>query len=291
MAAINVDENNTQYDSRDHCNAIIRTSTNTLISGCMNTVIPNTVTAIGNTAFNGNINLKSITIPSSVTSIGSSVFNGCSDLDFIVVESGNTVYDSREGCNAIIRKTGNYLICGSNNTIIPAGVVFIGEYAFSNRTGLTSVVIPNSVKYIESGAFYYCYNLASVTIPNSVTSISSWAFSGCSSLVSVRVEKSTPVTISAGVFSNRANATLYVPAGSKAEYQAADYWKEFKQIVEIGDLNNDGTVDTQDAILTIQQYLGEGDSEVDKMVSDMNNDGSIDTQDAILIIERYLSNE
>ena len=287
LAAINVDENNTQYDSRDHCNAIIHTSTNTLISGCMNTVIPNTVTTIGNTAFNGIQWLKSITIPSSVTSIGNAVFNGCNDLDFITVESGNTVFDSREGCNAIIRKTGNYLICGSNNTIIPAGVVSIGDYAFSNRTGLTSVVIPNSVKYIESGAFSSCYNLASVTIPNSVTSISSWAFSGCSSLVSVRVEKSTPVTISAGVFSNRANATLYVPVGSKAAYQEANYWKEFKAIVEMGDLNGDGQMTAQDASLVLQHVAGKTPIDENALkAADINGDGEVTAQDASLVLQK-----
>ena len=314
LSSVKVNENNSYYDSRDNCNAIINTASNTLIAGCMNTIIPNTVVAIGNTAFNGCTKLSSINIPSSVASIGSYVFNGCSGLNHITVEDGNSIYDSRNNCNAIIRTSDNTLIAGSNSSIIPEGIVFIGEYAFSYRSGLQAIVIPSSVRYIENGAFMSCSGLSSITIPEGVTSISSSSFyyctsltevtipstastigynifNGCSNLTSVKVARTTPSTISSGVFTNRANATLYVPAGSKAAYQAADYWKEFKQIVEIGDLNNDGTVDTQDAILTIQQYLGEGDSEVDKMVSDMNNDGSIDTQDAILIIERYLNNE
>lgn len=67
-----------------------------------------------------------------------------------------------------------------------------------------------------------------------MTSIGVRAFYNCSGMTSVTVKNPTPVTLSSGdVFSNRANATLYVPAGSKAAYEEADYWKEFKEIVEM----------------------------------------------------------
>ena len=77
-----------------------------------------------------------------------------------------------------------------------------------------------------------CTGLTSITIPNSVTSIDGSAFWGCSSLNSVSVEIDTPLSITENVFSNRTNAKLYVPAGCKAAYEAADYWKEFKEIIE-----------------------------------------------------------
>ncbi|MBQ6209968.1 MAG: leucine-rich repeat protein, partial [Prevotella sp.] len=71
------------YDSRNNCNAIIETSTNTLISGCKNTSIPNSVTTIGDGAFHGCSGLTSITIPNSVTTIGDGAFHGCSGLTSI----------------------------------------------------------------------------------------------------------------------------------------------------------------------------------------------------------------
>jgi len=74
--------------------------------------------------------------------------------------------------------------------------------------------------------------LTSVTIPNSVISIGDYAFLACP-LTSVTVDIETPLSISSSTFSNRANATLYVPYGRKSTYEAADYWKEFKEIVEM----------------------------------------------------------
>lgn len=74
LTSIFVDKDNNVYDNRDNCNAIIETSSNTLISGCQYTLIPNDVTSIGNSAFWGCHNLTTITIPKSVISIGSDAF-------------------------------------------------------------------------------------------------------------------------------------------------------------------------------------------------------------------------
>ena len=77
------------------------------------------------------------------------MFQGCSTLTSIVVEKGNTVYDSRENCNAIIETETNTLIQGCNNSIIPNGVTIIRHYAFYYCEGLTTITIPNSVTTIE----------------------------------------------------------------------------------------------------------------------------------------------
>ena len=156
LASIIVESGNTVYDSRDNCNAIIITNTNKLIAGCQNTVIPNTLTSIESLAFVNCSGLTSVTIPSSVTSIADDAFLDCSGLTSIVVEEGNTVYNSRNDCNAIIKTSDNTLIVGCRNTVIPSSVTSIGNNAFYGCSGLTSVTIPNSVTSIGFYAFYGC---------------------------------------------------------------------------------------------------------------------------------------
>ncbi len=346
LTSIVVESGNTKYDSRNNCNAIIETATNTLVTGCMNTLIPNSVTSIGYSAFEGCTGLTSVTIPNSVTTIGSYAFEHCSGLtsvtipnsvtsigdgafkqcsgltsvtipnsvtsigDYtfygcsgltsvtipnsvtsiggyafeyctgltsvtipnsvtsigkfafsycsgltsvtipnsvtsigsnflgmgnnafvysgltsIVVESGNTKYDSRNNCNAIIETATNTLVTGCMNTLIPNSVTSISGYAFYGCSGLTSVTIPNSVTTIGVSAFYGCSGLTSVTIPNSVTSISSWAFDGCSGLNYVLCLPVTPPSGSDVMFPT--GMTIYVPSASLNAYKAASYWKSY----------------------------------------------------------------
>ena len=150
-------------------------------------VIPDSVTSIGINAFVGCTFLKSIVIPDSVTSIGDYAFNSCSSLRSIIVKEGNTVYDSRKDCNAIIETSTNTLIAGCATTIIPDNVASICEYAFYRCTYLSSILIPDSVTSIGEFAFYGCTSLRSILIPNSVTSIGGGAFSDCTSLSSVTI--------------------------------------------------------------------------------------------------------
>ena len=259
MLSMKVKEGNTHYDSRKDCNAIIETSTHTLIAGCLNTIIPNSVrvigpnafwgcrmtsltipegvtmldraalsccynletitlpksvttigeyafsscesmtsielpegiTSIGNDAFMSCLSLSSIIIPKSVTSIDGMLFTGCRNLISINVREGNTHYDSRDNCNAIIETATNKLIASCKNTMmIPKSVRVIGNAAFDQCVDKTSITIPEGVTQIEDYAFNDCQGFRSVIIPDGVTSIGDAAFRGCRNLTTVSIPNS-----------------------------------------------------------------------------------------------------
>ena len=96
-----------------------------------NFVIPESVKEIEPYVFHGCTNLKNIVIPKNVTKIGFHAFYGCPNLESIVVDADNKVYDSREGCNAIIETESNVLLTGGKATIIPESVAKVDFYAFS----------------------------------------------------------------------------------------------------------------------------------------------------------------
>jgi hypothetical protein len=326
LSSIQVENGNAVFDSRDNCNAIIRTADNVLITGGPNTVIPNSVTEIGGGAFYNNANLTSINIPSSVVKIGSSafwqctsltsisipssmktieewaffncknlasvsiadgitriekyVFEGCQSLTSftipttvtsigeeafsgckltsitipksvtsieinafwgcafgattIQVEEGNSVYDSRNNCNAIIRTADNTLILGCRNTIIPNNITTIGASAFSACEELSSINIPEGIMTIEDNAFNYS-GLTYVVIPSSVTTIGSRAFYGCQlSDIYCYAEQLPEAGEDAFGYQTR-NIKLHVPAVSLDVYKNAEFWKLFIYIVALID--------------------------------------------------------
>lgn len=193
--------------------------------------IPNSVTSIGNLSFRNCSSLTSIIIPNSVTSIGTNPFSGCSNILSMIVASGNTQYDSRNNCNAIINSSNNTLISGCINTVIPNTVISIGSHAFSIG-GVTSISMPNSITSIGDDAFSschdlativwgsnitnigarafsYCHGLTSVDIPQSVTSIGIWAFDACTNLTTVNLYASNCLmgNVNPSIFSNCPNFT------------------------------------------------------------------------------------
>ena len=149
--------------------------------------IPNSVTHIGKFAFEGCRKLKSLFIPNSVTFIGDNAFSNCDELVRIQVEDDNKIYDSRNNCNAIVQTVDNKLILGCRETIVPDNIVLIGDGAFTNCFGLSSLTIPNGVTSIGKHAFMGCYNLISVTIPSSVTTIGDWAFMLCRGIKGINI--------------------------------------------------------------------------------------------------------
>ena len=204
LKSIKVAENNTYYDSRDNCNAIIDTKSNTIIAGCKNTTIPNTVTTIGVQVFAGCKDLTSIQIPNSVTSISD----------------------------------GAFAECGLTEIIIPNSVVSIGDYSFQN-TQLSTVRIPSSVITIGDVAFSGNEKLTSLHIEDGVGLINSSAFASCENLKDVYCySENVPSTTENGIFGGYyQEAILHVPKIAIDDYKS-EWGRNFEKVVAIGDNGN-----------------------------------------------------
>ena len=278
LTSIVVESSNTTYDSRDNCNAIVETKSNTLIAGCKTTTIPNSITSIGDYAFYGS-GLTSITIPNSVTSIGNGAF---SDTQWYESLPDGLVYINK----VLYSYKGD--MPKNTSVAVKDGTLSISPCAFMYCTGLTSITIPNSVTSIEYGTFWRCSSLTSITIPNSVTSIGDEAFYSCDSLTSVVIGNNDNLSIGFGAFiycENIRSVTcyanvppmiiipdvhegydgvifnsnmlhkmrLYVPAKAISQYKEAEEWKGFGQILPIGAT----TVDTGDEQPTVKPSFAE----------------------------------
>ncbi|MCR4922063.1 MAG: leucine-rich repeat domain-containing protein [Bacteroidaceae bacterium] len=243
-------ENHIYYDILDDTSVEVTYGLwNDLYSG--DVVIPATtlyknvtynVTSIGAEAFLGCYDLNAVILPESVTNIGSGAFSGCYNIAEMTVAEGNTVYDSRDGCNAIIETETNTLICGFWVTTIPQSVTAIGKYAFQYCMRPLSINIPEGVTSIGNYAFQYCMYMTSITIPQSMMAIGEYAFYGCTGLADIYSRIKEPFEIKYSVFGNTQNGagvyklyntvTLHVPIGCKALYEEAEGWKLFANIVE-----------------------------------------------------------
>ena len=257
-----------------------------------NLVIPSevngyTVTEIANDAFSYNSGMTSLTIPQSVTKIGSGIVVSCSALTAITVEEGNPVYDSRNNCNAIIETNTNKLLAGCATTVIPDNITAIADQAFYFVGSLKAVTLPKGLTSIGENAFAYT-GLTTIDIPGSVTSFGWGPFNGCSSLSTVKVYWDTPLPASNYTFKTRANITLIIPFGSRAAYEAANYWNDFQKTVEVSDADGDGSVDVNDVTSTINHILSKPTASFIEGAADVDGDGTIDVNDVQGIIDRAL---
>ena len=180
LARISVENGNPKYNSNNNCNAIIETSTNTLLFGCKNTVIPDSVTKLSNYAFWYCRNITSINIPRNIVSLSSSTFSGCTPTA-ITVDPANSVYDSRDNCNAIIETASNKLLIGSVNTSIPNTVTTIADYAFSGIDTIKSIFIPASVTKLSYLSFNACNAVTSIVIDSNNPVYDSW--NNCNAII------------------------------------------------------------------------------------------------------------
>ena len=213
LGQIIVAPSNYYFDSRSNCNAIISSGNNTLIAGCKNTIIPSTISTIGEYAFQGSglttidiptgvadicfcafidCNfLTTVNIPSSVGFIEGNVFGRCSQLSSISVDPDNKIYDSRENCNAIIESVDSTVYSKINYDGIP----YYNMNTSKNHLviGCKNTVIPNSVTSIKAAAFSGCSELESFVLPLNVVNMGEGVFAGCTGLTSLSVAPNHPV--------------------------------------------------------------------------------------------------
>ena len=247
---ISVDPNNKFYDSRNDCNAVIESATNTIIQGSNNTVIPPTVTHIGDYAFEGYAK-EHIDIPSSVKSIEKNAFD-CSNLESISLPNSVTNIEEFAFGNSNLK-----------HITIPDSIKTIKEATFWNCESLKSVYLSSSIDTISECAFYCC-DIQSLVLPDNIKYIGGNAFSS-NTLRTITINRGvdlsncdgdyTPATfgstdsmsiycykrprednmkLSSEAFDMEAmeKSTLYVPCGTELEYRQTEGWKNFLNIIE-----------------------------------------------------------
>lgn len=184
-------------------------------------VMPSTIVSIGHDAFACCPNFKSLTIPENVKEFSNFSFHAMPSLEYLAVDEKNEYFDSRGGCNAIIKTKTNTLYVGCRSTVIPEDIKAIANGAFVSGSGIPGhvtpfeITIPKNVETLESQAFAGCTSLKAITlsegvksiggsafngtsierivIPASVTEISERAFRGCNLLKEIKVKKGNKV--------------------------------------------------------------------------------------------------
>ena len=251
---------------------------------------PTSLTSINYDAFNGCKSLPDVTIPAALTTIAARAFDDCPSLTSIQVEQGNTVFDSRENCNAIIETGSNTLILGCKNTVVPSTITAIGDHAFYNCADLTEVTIPDGVTRIGEYAFYNCKLLTEITIPATVDTICSDAFYTCVGLKTVTCLAPLPPVVYYRTFISCYDATLRVERESIGDYKVAEYWNQFKYILsttdpDVGDINGDGEITIADVTVLIDMMMN---GEELPAYADFNGDGTVSIADVTALIDFML---
>lgn len=177
LSSIEVAPDNHKYDSRSNCSAIIETSTDTLIAGCKNTIIPNNIKTIASSAFSASTP-TTIIFPKTLHKICHGAFCECAQLNTISIPNSLQIIDDM------------VFSCCENLSAIEFenGLQYIGDGAFEG-IAVTSLILPNSVTFLGAFAFAGCTLLNSITLSKNLTNIGEKVFDSCESLQIIRVPK------------------------------------------------------------------------------------------------------
>ena len=207
--------------------------------------------AIGDYAFYGRDALSSLIIPHTVTRIGKYVVGNCQNLTRISVDKSNSVYDSRNYCNAVIESNTDKLVLGCKNTIIPDDTKIIGEYAFADCKSLKGINIPSSVKTIEANAFVGCQALETIYVNennlaydtrDNANAIIETATNKLILACNNTVIPSSVEVIGSNAFSNTSLTSIVIPEGVKTIEANA-----FKNMTSLTSISLPSTLETIEA--------------------------------------------
>lgn len=215
LQKITVDGRNKCFDSREGCNAIIRSNIHQLVAGCQATVIPDDVTQIEMFAFAGTPFLSEVHIGKNIQKIDNGAFANVLCIKKIIVSEENKQYDSRDQSNCIIETKSNRVICGGLGFKIPQTATSIANYAFFGSILPECFYLPDNIEKIGYFAFAYSLNMKKLIIPSSVSYIGTQAFKGCHELQSVEID-SNNISIGAACFEGCTNLSgIYMKEGIK----------------------------------------------------------------------------
>ena len=258
-------------------------------------IIPASVELIAKSAFEGDYNdgsaLEKVTFAngSKLKKISSQAFAHCNSLTFIELPEGLTAL----GEDTDDYDYGVFADCTSLTTIkLPKSLTTIGnvngssttEGSFFNCTALTSIELPGNLQTLGAYTFYGCRALKSIELPANIQEIGNYAFQECTKLSTIVSYIMDPFEVSAFY---DCHATLFVPSGTKALYEALNDWKSLtiKETIA-GDLNGDEEVNLDDVDPAVNLIMTGSFEGINKAAADMNGSTQVNAADLVLLINK-----